>query len=77
MLGDEARDPRLVAPLAGGPVGAGAEPARRSTSSTCATGSTRIGWDHSSPPPELPAEVVEGTRARYIEAHERITEVDG
>ena len=35
-----------------------------------------IGWDHSSPPPELPGEVVEGTRARYIEAHQRITEVD-
>ncbi len=35
-----------------------------------------IGWDHASPPPELPDEVVEGTRARYIEAHERITEVD-
>ena len=35
-----------------------------------------IGWDHSSPPPELPDEVVEGTRARYIEAHQRITEVD-
>jgi phosphoribosylaminoimidazole-succinocarboxamide synthase len=35
-----------------------------------------IGWDHSSPPPELPGEVVEGTRARYIEAHRRITEVD-
>lgn len=37
----------------------------------------RIGWDHASPPPELPAEVVEGTRARYIEAHQRITEVVG
>ncbi len=36
-----------------------------------------IGWDHSSPPPELPPEVVEGTRSRYIEALERITEVDG
>ncbi len=36
-----------------------------------------IGWDHSSPPPELPAEVVAGTRARYIEAHQRITEVSG
>ncbi len=34
-----------------------------------------IGWDRSSPPPELPYEVVEGTRARYIEAHRRITEV--
>jgi len=37
----------------------------------------KIGWDHASPPPELPAEVVEGTRDRYIEAYERITEVDG
>jgi phosphoribosylaminoimidazole-succinocarboxamide synthase len=35
----------------------------------------RIGWDHASPPPELPPEVVEGTRARYLEAHERIAEV--
>lgn len=35
-----------------------------------------IGWDRSSPPPELPREVVDGTRARYIEAHRRITEVD-
>jgi phosphoribosylaminoimidazole-succinocarboxamide synthase len=31
------------------------------------------GWDHTPPPPPLPAEVVEGTRARYIEAYERIT----
>ena len=36
-----------------------------------------IGWDHSYPPPELPDDVVEGTRARYIEALERITEVGG
>jgi phosphoribosylaminoimidazole-succinocarboxamide synthase len=36
-----------------------------------------IGWDHASPPPELPAEVVEGTRARYVEAHDRIAEVIG
>ena len=36
-----------------------------------------VGWDHASPPPELPPEVVRGTRARYIEALERITEVDG
>jgi phosphoribosylaminoimidazole-succinocarboxamide synthase len=34
-----------------------------------------IGWDHSSPPPELPPEVVEGTRSRYREAYERITGV--
>jgi phosphoribosylaminoimidazole-succinocarboxamide synthase len=36
----------------------------------------RIGWDHASPPPELPPDVVEGTRSRYIEALERITEVE-
>ena len=35
-----------------------------------------IGWDRSSPPPELPEVVVAQTRARYIQAHERITEVD-
>jgi phosphoribosylaminoimidazole-succinocarboxamide synthase len=33
-----------------------------------------IGWDHSPPPPELPDEVVENTRAKYIEAVEGITE---
>lgn len=31
------------------------------------------GWDHTPPPPTLPEDVVEGTRARYIEAYERIT----
>jgi phosphoribosylaminoimidazole-succinocarboxamide synthase len=31
------------------------------------------GWDHESTPPELPAEVVEGTRARYIEAFRKLT----
>lgn len=36
-----------------------------------------IGWDRSSPPPELPDEVVEGTRARYDEALRRITEEAG
>ena len=30
------------------------------------------GWDKASPPPELPADVVAGTRARYIEAFERL-----
>jgi len=30
------------------------------------------GWDHESPPPKLPAEVVEGTLARYVEAFRRI-----
>src|SRR5919201_79771 len=30
------------------------------------------GWDHSPPAPELPPEVVAGTRAKYVEAYERI-----
>jgi phosphoribosylaminoimidazole-succinocarboxamide synthase len=30
------------------------------------------GWDHSPPGPELPPEVVENTRARYVEAYERL-----
>ena len=32
-----------------------------------------IGWDHSPPAPELPEDVVANTRARFLEAHERIT----
>ncbi len=31
------------------------------------------GWDHESTPPELPAEVVAGTRERYVEAFRRLT----
>ncbi len=31
------------------------------------------GWDKNSPPPELPAEIIAQTRARYIEAFERLT----
>ena len=31
------------------------------------------GWDKAPPPPPLPADVVEATRARYVEAYERIT----
>jgi phosphoribosylaminoimidazole-succinocarboxamide synthase len=30
------------------------------------------GWDKSPPAPAIPAEVVQGTRARYVEAYERI-----
>jgi phosphoribosylaminoimidazole-succinocarboxamide synthase len=30
-------------------------------------------WDKSSPPPELPEEVVAGTRSRYVKAYERLT----
>jgi phosphoribosylaminoimidazole-succinocarboxamide synthase len=32
-----------------------------------------LGWDKTDPGPELPADVVEGTRARYIEAFEKVT----
>jgi phosphoribosylaminoimidazole-succinocarboxamide synthase len=32
-----------------------------------------LGWDKAYPGPELPEDVVQGTRARYIEAFERIT----
>ncbi|WP_182524823.1 phosphoribosylaminoimidazolesuccinocarboxamide synthase [Nocardioides dongkuii] len=37
--------------------------------------SPESGWDRSSgaPPPPLPAEVVERTRSRYVEAYERLT----
>ena len=31
------------------------------------------GWDHESPPPALPEEVVAGTRERYVEAFRRLT----
>jgi phosphoribosylaminoimidazole-succinocarboxamide synthase len=32
-----------------------------------------LGWDKASPGPELPDDVVAGTRARYVEAFERLT----
>jgi len=34
---------------------------------------SQTGWDKTPPAPEIPAEIVEGTRQRYIEAYERIT----
>ncbi|HEY2940143.1 MAG TPA: phosphoribosylaminoimidazolesuccinocarboxamide synthase [Gaiellaceae bacterium] len=34
-----------------------------------------VGWDKTAPGPELPEDVVAGTRARYVEAFERLTEV--
>ncbi len=30
-------------------------------------------WDRNSPPPELPPEIVQRTRAKYVEAYERLT----
>jgi phosphoribosylaminoimidazole-succinocarboxamide synthase len=35
-----------------------------------------LGWGKTAPGPELPAEVVAGTRARYIDAFERLTGLD-
>jgi phosphoribosylaminoimidazole-succinocarboxamide synthase len=32
-----------------------------------------LGWDKTPPGPDLPAQVVEGTRDRYVEAFERLT----
>jgi phosphoribosylaminoimidazole-succinocarboxamide synthase len=34
-----------------------------------------LGWDKAPPGPELPAEIVGGTRARYVEAFERLTDI--
>jgi len=34
-----------------------------------------LGWDKSYPGPELPEDIVAGTRARYVEAFERLTEI--
>ena len=34
-----------------------------------------LGWDKTDPGPELPADIVDGTRARYVEAFERLTEI--
>ncbi|MDX6435247.1 MAG: phosphoribosylaminoimidazole-succinocarboxamide synthase [Gaiellaceae bacterium] len=35
-----------------------------------------LGWDKTAPGPELPADVVTGTRARYVEAFEQLTGID-
>ncbi|NIL59641.1 phosphoribosylaminoimidazolesuccinocarboxamide synthase [Salinispora arenicola] len=34
---------------------------------------TRSGWDKQSPAPELPGEVVDATRARYVDVYEKLT----
>ena len=36
----------------------------------------RLGWDKTPPGPELPDDVVAGTRARYVEAFERLTGIE-
>ena len=67
-------DPGLLALLARRPATSRAHASPPSTSSSSATGPTRAGWDKTPPAPELPADVVEQTRAKYVEAYERITE---
>ncbi len=39
--------------------------------------SATLDWDRTAPGPEVPAEVVAATRARYVEVYERITGRDG
>ena len=34
-----------------------------------------LGWDKTDPGPELPEDIVEGTRTRYLEAFEQLTEI--
>ena len=34
---------------------------------------TGAGWDHAPPGPELPADVIERTRGKYVEAYEQLT----
>jgi phosphoribosylaminoimidazole-succinocarboxamide synthase len=34
-----------------------------------------LGWDKTPPGPELPEDIVSGTRARYVDAFERLTEI--
>ena len=36
---------------------------------------TESGWDKTPPAPEIPPDVVEQTRAKYVEAYERVTEL--
>ena len=64
---------RLVAVLARGRDTCLAGRSRPSTSSTCATTASRRAGTRLHPGPELPPEVVAGTRARYVEAFERLT----
>ena len=71
VLGDEVLTPDSSRywPADGYEPGSGS---RASTSSTCATGPRGSGWDKQPPAPAIPEDVVAGTRARYVEAYERI-----
>ena len=68
-------DAGLVPLLAGRRLQSRAGRSRRSTSSSSATGARRPAGTRRIPGPELPDDVVVGTRARYVEAFERLTEI--
>ena len=38
--------------------------------------SSGLDWDRTPPGPELPDEVVDATRARYVEVYQRLTGLD-
>ncbi len=66
-------DSRLLALLAGRPLRAG--PTQPSFDKQYVRDwADEAGWDHTPPAPELPPDVIEQTRAKYVEAYERITE---
>ena len=75
MLGDEAMTPDSSRfwPASDYAVG-GAQPSfdKQFVRDWC----ERRGWNKEAPGPELPHEIVAGTRARYIEAFERLTEIE-
>ena len=74
VLADEVLTPDSSPLLAGRRSGCRAPRRRRSTSSRCATTSTRLDWDKKPPPPPLPAEVVDRQPRplrRGLRAHHR------
>ena len=72
ILIDEALTPGLVAVLGRGDLRAGPTTGQL-RQAVRARLAERQPWDKTAPGPALPAEVVEGTRDRYVEAYERIT----
>ena len=71
--GRRGADARLLALLARRLLPGRAPRRRRTTSSTCATGSRRSTGTRRRPAPSIPAEVVEGTKRRYMEAYDVLT----
>ena len=72
MLGDEAFTPDSSRFWPAGEYRAGSTPPsfdKQFVRDYCET----LGWDKTAPGPELPEDVVAGTRARYVEAFESLT----